>query len=185
LNPLLPLAAIVAVYAIVLSAVALHKRRIRAALMWLLLLGLSAWVMVATFPVIPDRNEGMAMGDCRAVLSAQEAYRRSNGGSFGDLKCLASPASCGFAADTPAFLDAAIAAVTLKHGYNRRFVAGPRGSGKPDPGISSFVYVVTPVRARGNRAFAVDSTGRYCFTTDGTSPPIRDGLLAPTCNVLP
>ncbi len=184
-SPFLPLAAIVAVYAIVLSVSALAKRRIRAALMWLLVLGVSAWVMVATFPVIPDRNQGMALGDCRAVLSAQQAYQSANGGSFGELRCLASPASCGFAADTPVFLDEAIAAVRLKHGYSRRFVAGPRGSGKPDPGIRSFVYVVMPVQAGGaNRAFAVDSTGRFCFTADGTSPPVLDGLLAPTCNEL-
>jgi hypothetical protein len=186
LNPLMPLAALVGLMALLWALYALARGRFLVGFGWLLLLAVSVWITLASAPILPPRYEHGAIGDCRSVASAEEAYRSSNGGSFGTLSCLASPASCGFESGTTPFLDSNIAALNTKQGYARAFVAGSRGSGKPDPGISSFVYVATPSKVGGatNRAFAIDSSGRFCVTTDGTIPPIVNGLLAPDCQPL-
>jgi prepilin-type N-terminal cleavage/methylation domain-containing protein len=40
-------------------------------------------------------NETAAIGDTRAVISAEHAYAASNGASYGTMLCLGSPTSCG------------------------------------------------------------------------------------------
>jgi hypothetical protein len=131
-------------------------------------------------------GEASAIGDSRSVLSSQVAYAASNGGAYGTMACLGAPTRCGFAADTTPFLDSNIASLQVKQGYVRSFIAGSPAGGKPDPGISSFVYVATPVRVgeTGNRGFAIDSSGLLCFTTDGSIPPIVKDQLSPDCRPL-
>ena len=122
-------------------------------------------------------NEAGGVGDSRAVGSSEVAYSSSNGGFFGQMSCLATPTSCGWAPGTTPFLDAQLGALTTKQGYARSFLPGNVGNGSPDTGIMTFVYAATPaaVAQTGNRGFAIDHTGLICFTTTGAVP----GLVAP------
>jgi hypothetical protein len=158
-----------------------------ASILGILLLG---FLFVRALPDPPrsvtSSNEAGAVGDCRAVITAEVAYASVNDGAFGSLTCLAEPTRCGFERGTTGFIEQSIGSLRIKQGYARSFVTGARGSGKPDAGLKSFVYIATPVTAgkTGHRGFAVDSTGLLCFTTDGSVPPIVDAALAPTCSVL-
>lgn len=166
----------------------------------LLFLAIALTVLSSVCNSLPHRrrpkNEAGAVGDSRSVASAELAYSGSNGGYFGQISCLAAPTSCGFPVGTTPFIDAQLGALTTKQAYTRSFVAGPVGEGKPDPGIKTFIYVAKPTyrwEMRGRffgfppermRAFAIDHTGLFCFTTDGSTPPMVDGALSPTCNQL-
>jgi uncharacterized membrane protein YhaH (DUF805 family) len=122
-------------------------------------------------------NEAAAIGDIRAVISAQVAYREANGGWFeSNPECLAAPAvGCvpGYPPNGPTFLDAVLAARRPKNGYERRFEPGRMVS--VDPAVSSqtsvgnYAYVAVPVvqGQTGVRSFCGDSTGVICFRPDG------------------
>jgi prepilin-type N-terminal cleavage/methylation domain-containing protein len=133
-------------------------------------------------------NESGAIGDSRAVNSAEVAYSSSNGGVFGQLTCLATPTSCSFAAGTTSFIDTQIAGVpNSKQGYARSFEAGAAVSGTPDvDGVSTFVYHATPVTVAqtGNRGFGVDHSGLVCFTTTGAMVATVNAALDPACTPL-
>ena len=128
-------------------------------------------------------NETAAIGDSRAVISAEHAYAASNGATFGTLSCLASPTSCGFGPGTEAFVDKGITSLIPKNGYARSFVAGAVGAGAPDPGILTFVYIATPVTTTqtGTRGFAADLSGVICADQTGAIPPLNGASLDPTC----
>lgn len=186
LNPLMPLAAVAALVFLIAAIYALAKGRILAGLVRFLLFCGFGWLTIVSAPIVPPRYESGAIGDCRAVSSSEVAYSSSNNGSFGSLSCLGTPTGCGWPSGTTPFLDSQLASLQPKQGYARSFVSGPTGSGKPDRGIASFVYVATPVTVGNftNRGFAVDHTGLICFTTDGSVPPIVNGALSPTCTPL-
>jgi type IV pilus assembly protein PilA len=132
-------------------------------------------------------NESGAIGDSRAVSSSEVAYSSSNGGTFGELSCLATPTACTFATGTTSFIDVQISQLTPKQGYARSFIAGTSVAGTPDTdGLATFVYVATPVTTAqtGNRGFAVDHSGLVCFTTDGDVPPNTNASLDPACQPL-
>ncbi len=130
-------------------------------------------------------NESAAIGDIRAVVSAQEAYRSANGGFYeGNLECLAAPAvGClpGYPAGGPTFLDPALAARQPKSGYERRFEPGRRV--EVDPAVSSptsvdaYAYVAVPLRAgqTGVRSFCGDSSGVVCFNASGGAIRVLGG----------
>jgi type II secretory pathway pseudopilin PulG len=129
-------------------------------------------------------NEAAAIGDTRSVVSAEHAYAASNAATYGHISCLGSPGACGFAPNTVAFIDSAIASLTTKQGYVRSFAAGAAGSGTPDPGVLTFVYSATPaaVGQTGSRGFGADHSGVICFTTTGQPPPtIPPAVLDPAC----
>ena len=128
-------------------------------------------------------NETAAVGDLRAVITAQHAYTASNSAAYGTLACLGAPTACGFAPATTPFLDSQIAFMNVKNGYGRSFQPGPLGAGTPDPGLTSFVYFATPVifTQTGNRGFGGDNSGLICVDQTGVPPPASGGTLAPTC----
>jgi prepilin-type N-terminal cleavage/methylation domain-containing protein len=131
-------------------------------------------------------NEAGAIGDIRAVISAQHSYAASNGSYYGTMACLGTPTGCGFVAGTTPFIDIQIAGLTTKQGYVRSFLPGIVGTGSPDPGILTFVYFATPagVAQTGNRGFGGDNSGTICQTTTGAPPPTSGQSLDSTCTPL-
>jgi type IV pilus assembly protein PilA len=129
-------------------------------------------------------NEAAAIGDVRTVISAEAAYQRVNGGLYeGRLTCLASPVSCvpGYPANGSGFVDAALAAVGARHGYEGRLeAASPAGTvpARSSPtSVVTFAYVLRPVQPgqTGVRSFCGDSTGVICFRSDGADIPAAGG----------
>jgi type IV pilus assembly protein PilA len=138
-------------------------------------------------------NEAATIGDVRSVISAQAAYQSAASGLYGDLSCLATPsAGClnNYPATAPTFLDATIAGQFPKSGYTRSFTAGPAANPLPPAvdagGIAVFVYHATPtvVNQTGVRGFAGDSSGRVCFTNDGSNVPVANNVMVQTCTVI-
>jgi prepilin-type N-terminal cleavage/methylation domain-containing protein len=128
-------------------------------------------------------NETAAIGDTRAVITAEHAYAASNAAAYGMLSCLGQPPACGFAPTTTAFLDSNIAALNTKGGYNRSFEPGGVGAGTPDPGLNTFVYFAIPtvVAQTGSRGFGGDNSGMICADQNGLPPPHLSGSLLPAC----
>jgi len=129
-------------------------------------------------------NEAAAIGDVRTVISAEVAYQRANGGFYdGRLACLASPATCvpGYPANGTSFVDAALAAVGARHGYEGRLDAGAPAAADParssPTSVVTFAYVLRPVQPgqTGVRSFCGDSTGVVCFRSDGADIPAAGG----------
>jgi type IV pilus assembly protein PilA len=116
-------------------------------------------------------NESAAIGQLRAIVSAETSYAAMNGGLYDDLDCLMAPAKCipGAASASP-LLDPQLSEKTLR-GYRFRFFAGA----KPEPGtvdpskvspssVASFSVVAEPLKegATGTRIFCGESTGVIC-----------------------
>lgn len=137
-------------------------------------------------------NESAAIGDVRTVISGQAAYQSVNGGYYDTLECLGTPGSCIPNYAGPTFLDPVLASGAPKSGYERTFHPGASPSSaeaselRSPSSLESFAYTAVPVKQgqTGVRAFCGDSTGRVCFTLDGSEPPVEDGLCAPTCQAL-
>jgi len=134
-------------------------------------------------------NEAATLGDMRTLISAQAAYQSANSGFYdGQLSCLTQPsnATCipSYPTNAPTFLDSQLAAQSSKSGYNRSYQQGLAvGVLPPTASPSSravYRYDATPVNIgqTGVRGFAADSSGRICFTTDGT--PVPAGAVAGT-----
>ena len=117
-------------------------------------------------------NESAAIGDVRAVLAAEAAYQRANGGLFeGRLECLVRTAD-GCAAGAGRLLDAALAQPGPRHGYVGRLEAAPAASAAPGGSATSagaFAYVARPLTpgVTGVRSFCGDSTGLVCHSPAG------------------
>jgi prepilin-type N-terminal cleavage/methylation domain-containing protein len=128
-------------------------------------------------------NETAAVGDIRAVITAQHAYAASNSAAYGLMNCLGAPTTCGFPAGTTPFLDSNIAALNTKQGYVRSFEPGGVSSGTPDPGLNTFAYFATPVivAQTGSRGFGGDNSGLICADQNGALPPHAGGQLLTTC----
>ncbi len=129
-------------------------------------------------------NETAAVGDVRAVISAEHTYAASNSANYGNISCLGTPTACGFGAGTLPFIDSGIANQGAKAGYARSFAPGPAGAGAPDPGILTFVYAATPVTVgqTGTRGFAGDNSGMICMDPNGAVPPLTAiPSLDPAC----
>jgi hypothetical protein len=125
-------------------------------------------------------NEAAAIGDTRSVISAELAFESTAQG-YGDLACLARPASCLKSYSGPAFLDETLSGATEKNGFKRAFHPGPVG--KTRGTYRAFAYTATPIEVgkTGTRSFCGDSTGRICF--DGKGAPIvpAAGACPQTC----
>jgi type IV pilus assembly protein PilA len=134
-------------------------------------------------------NEATAIGDLRAVTSAEEAYRAANGGYYDTLECLTRPAFCIPGYSGAAQLDAAHAAST-KAGYRRTFYPGPPPATLSPTvsrsSVTSFAYVAVPAQpnATGVRSFCGDSSGRLCYIADGSPPGVVDGACPADCATL-
>jgi type IV pilus assembly protein PilA len=137
-------------------------------------------------------NEAATIGDIRTVISAEAAYQGASGGYYGPPECLAAPSSCLPSYSGAAFLDPAFASATTKSGFRRTFhpgtvvTAGVDGSAAPRGSLESFAYVAVPEsRQTGVRGFCGDSSGRICFTNDGSPPAVVGGVCDPGCPSLP
>jgi hypothetical protein len=131
------------------------------------------------------------IGDIRSVIEAEAEYRSASGGFYGSLDCLLAPDRCipGYPANAPTFLDSQIAALTDKSRYKRTFYsrwATDSPGGATRARLKSFVYVAVPLKVGPGttRGLCGDSSGRICFTSDGTAPMIVDGLCSPSCTTL-
>ncbi|MEO5818965.1 MAG: hypothetical protein ABIT71_00550 [Vicinamibacteraceae bacterium] len=97
-------------------------------------------------------NEAVAIGNVRAMSSAQAAYAATHDGRFGTLACLTAPADCpaadGSVARQP-FIDAAAAEPGPRSGYTFQL--------RLSPDHGHFVYWAEPDRRgqTGHRAFCV------------------------------
>lgn len=136
-----------------------------------------------------EQNERNTIGDVRAVVAGEVAYRSPNGGFYDTLECLAAPTRCIPKYQGPTFLDPALASLETNHGYERSFHAGPPAARLPKASspssLQSFVYVAVPISGMtGTRAFCGDSSGRVCSTPDGSPPQVVDGQCAPSCTSL-
>ena len=131
-------------------------------------------------------NETMTIADVRTMISAQEAYRDSNGGLYeGNLECLARPSSPGCAPGLPAetlpFIDEALASPEPRYGYRRRFEPGRTVPADPAlssrTGVAGFAYVAVPETPgrTGKRSFCGDSSGIVCYRSDGEDIPAPGG----------
>ena len=138
-------------------------------------------------------NESATLGDIRTLISAQAAYQSANSGFYdGNLSCLTQPSAgaCipSYPSIAPTFLDSQLASQNSKSGYNRRFVGGGSATAPTASGTSMSVYSydATPVVVgqTGVRGFAADSSGRICFTTQGTPVGVASGTLPADCNDL-
>lgn len=139
-------------------------------------------------------NEVAAIGDVRAVISAQTAYASANGGYYDTLECLATPSNCipDYAASAPTFLDVELSQAQVKNGYRRTLYLGrpvdPRqASGPISPSsVRSYAYVAVPVNRgqTGVRSFCGDSSGRVCQAKEGRQPSVTDGQCGEPCEVV-
>jgi type II secretory pathway pseudopilin PulG len=127
-------------------------------------------------------NEAAAIGDIRAVISAEAAYSAVNGGYYDTLECLAAPVRCIPGYSGPALVDAELAAPSVRHGYSRVFHPGPAPASALPPTVSrssltSFALVAVPVQRgqTGVRAFCGEASGRIRYKADGSAPDVVAG----------
>jgi type II secretory pathway pseudopilin PulG len=136
-------------------------------------------------------NESAAIGDIRTVISAEAAYQSMNG-YYDTLDCLGTPASCNAGYTGPTFLDAMLASGAPKSGYRRTFHPGPPASSeegaspRSPSSLTSFAYTAVPIQVNqtGIRGFCGDSSGRICYTLDGSEPPVANGECSQACQNL-
>jgi type IV pilus assembly protein PilA len=140
-------------------------------------------------------NESATLGDIRTLISAQAAYQSANGGFYdGNLDCLTLPsaAACipSYPVIAPTFLDSQLASQQSKSGYNRLFTGGavpaplPPTSSPTSVGVYSYDATPVNIGQTGVRGFAADSSGRICFTNDGTPVGAVGGVLPANCQDL-
>jgi hypothetical protein len=113
----------------------------------------------------------------RALLAAEEAFAKVNGGFYDAPPCLLDPASCVPAYEGPAsFLDdPGLGRMGTRHGYVLSFHPGPVvppetiAQGKVSPSSrTAFALVASPVTP-GSRLFCADDT-RLCYSPTGRMP---------------
>jgi len=139
-------------------------------------------------------NESATIGDIRTVISAQAAYQSANSGFYdSDISCLVNapiPGGCipSYPTNAPTFLDSMIASSQAKSGYNRSLEPVVFGGG-PVPGCvgantcsptsdSGYAYLASPINVgqTGVRGFGGDASGVLCFSRDGTTATMTNGL---------
>jgi hypothetical protein len=151
-------------------------------------------------------NTTRAASDVRTMMSAQAVLNSSwPTGWYGAVECLegslAEPPdlererapneaprlwACGLPGPPEVLLDERMRR-SIRAGY-RFELHGLPVAGHPGA-LSTFAYTAVPLDTRGfpgwrrtgGRAFCGDSTGRLCFTADGSAPPIEDGLCGSRC----
>ena len=141
-------------------------------------------------------NEAATIGDIRTVISAQAAYQSANGGWYSSaITCLNVPTGGGcipnYPTNAPTFVDAAIASLASKSGYNRSFQSGASITANTSvtgtASTTSYAYLAVPssVGQTGVRAFGGDASGVICFTPQGTAVTSAAGVLTlSSCSIL-
>jgi multidrug transporter EmrE-like cation transporter len=185
------LAVLAGVTAFVALALSLAHARWLAGAVWagFGLLGAFALAVMVFPPMFPP-NETVAIGDLRALASAEGGYQSANGGYYDTLRCVAEPWHCirGHpVGDRFDLIDGRIddlPYLALKRGYDRRFHPGPpapaaeiRDKNLSPSSLTAWAYTAVPRRrgCDGDRAFCMDSTAVMRMTTDGSSPPVVEG----------
>lgn len=183
MNPMFPVAAVLAIVLILAGCSCLSRKKRRAAGVSFLLGGLCSWYAATNLIVASQSYERDAISDCRSFYQAQTAYAQANNGSFGSPKCLANPETCGFPPGFPVFLDPELASLQPTREYKSFYIPGRKGTGNPESGHATLVYLVTPMNpgTTAIRTFAIDHTGLLCQTMDGTVPAMENGELVRTC----
>lgn len=124
--------------------------------------------------------EGVAIGDLRAMISAQAAYASVNGDAHGPPECLVRPAQGLPGYQGPVFLDPAFLR-PVRAGYLHVFLAGPPPS-PPRPGsYAAWAYVALPVDPgfSGGRGFCANESGELFVIAADRLPTITDGRCPP------
>lgn len=140
-------------------------------------------------------RERMVILDVRTLVMAAKGYAAANRSFVDELRCLGRPEECipDYPKDAPAFVDPTYDFLRTWLGYDRKFHPGPRPSeteiqaARASPtSLRSFAYTAVPERPgeTGFRAFCGDSTGRMCFTPNGTEPEVTEGRCAKSCREL-
>jgi hypothetical protein len=136
--------------------------------------------------LVASPGEGCCLGEVRAVISAQQAYKGVTGVYAESLTCLAAPSTCipTYPETAPSFLDERTASLSMRLGRHFSFHPGRPTSSLP-PGVASGVetwaFVAIPsdtVRQKWPRSSygsCGDDTGRICLTSLGTMPEIAGG----------
>jgi len=106
-------------------------------------------------------NEAAAVGDVRAVVSAEAVYQSANSGFYGELSCLARPSdpACIPAYVGPSFLDANMASLAIKAGYSHSATYDAGGfTGQQAADHGTFCYQARPTApgVSGVRSFGGD-----------------------------
>ena len=120
-------------------------------------------------------NEAAAIADVRTFVYGEAAYQQASGGYYGPPECVARPADCLPGYSGPSLLDASIASLEAKNGYQREFHPGSPvdsaldGSPVPPRSLTSYAYVAVPVKEgqTGVRSFCGDASGRTCYVVSG------------------
>lgn len=176
----------------------------RAALALALLLLAGGRSLAAQAPVPPRpkldpeqirARERMVLLDVRTLVMAARQYAAANGSFADELRCLGRPEVCisGYPKDAPSFIDPSYDFLRTRLGYVRQFHPGPRADdeqirqARASPtSLRAFAYTAVPEKAgeTGFRGFCGDSTGRLCFTSNGSPPPVKDGRCTTPCQPL-
>jgi len=134
-------------------------------------------------------NDSAAIGDTRAVISAEAAYQHANSGYYGTLTCLATPSSCIPGYTGPTFLDASLAGLSRisKQGYIRTSTEKASTAGSPGS-LDAFCYQLRPAVPGKSGTYSIGGdmsgvvgiadTSTDCCDVSGhlntkTCPPLR------------
>lgn len=125
----------------------------------------------------------MAVGDLRAMISAQLSLSVVNGGFFAPPECLVAPASCKVPSSEPLLGERSLET----RGFAGTFHPGPKPSAAEirrnkaiQQSLSSWAYVLTPEDAALKLpVLCADSTARICALTPGAR--ITGGVCPAAC----
>jgi prepilin-type N-terminal cleavage/methylation domain-containing protein len=133
-------------------------------------------------------NEAAAIGDTRAVISAEAAYHSTSTGFYGAITCLSTPSSCITNYGGPTFLDASISNLGAKNGYTRTFTVDTASAMPGATGSANiYCYQAKPSvpRKTGVRAFGGDSAGAVVSSNDANADCCDStGSVTATCSAL-
>lgn len=122
-------------------------------------------------------NESAAIGDVRAVLSAEVAYKEMSG-AYAPMECLVDPKACvpNYPAGGPVFLGKEMAEPKAA-GYERAVVHAD---------AESFVFIAAPMvpEQTGIRVFCADHRGRVCAATSVNEAWPGGATCGPNCSLL-
>jgi hypothetical protein len=128
-----------------------------------------------------DARFASAIGDTRALISAEAAFQSVNKGYYGALECLVDCGRC-VPGCTEVKLDDHFERPSWQ-GYWRHFNASPpsdpqavKKDGASPSSVDSFAYVAIPMKRDGKaRGVCGDSTGEICVTPTGGRPRVEAG----------
>jgi hypothetical protein len=134
----------------------------------LLLLPVSLLTAVACH-IEEDAPAARAIGNTRAVISAEYAYQSANSGYFGTITCLATPSACIPAYTGPSFLDSKLAAATvIDRKYTYKWFEVKSAAGAPPGSIDRYCYGST-AEGSGLLAIGGESDGVIGVSTNGSA----------------